>query len=72
MSASAKQEIWFLTGSQALYGQATLDEVATHSRQIAAYLDALEALPVRVVWKPTLTEPGAILRTCVEANASSD
>jgi L-arabinose isomerase len=69
MSAKSTQEIWFLTGSQELYGQETLNEVAEHSRQIAAHLDA--ALSVRVVWRPTLTGPEAILQTCLEANAAS-
>jgi len=68
VSATSTQEIWFLTGSQELYGQETLNEVAKHAREIAAHLDA--KLPVRVVWKPTLTGPDAILQTCLEASAS--
>jgi L-arabinose isomerase len=70
MSASSTQEVWFLTGSQELYGQETLDRVAAHSREITAYLDA--ALPVRVVWKPTLAGPDAILQTCLAANAAPE
>jgi len=70
MSATSTQEIWFLTGSQELYGQETLDQVAAHSREIAAYFDS--KLPVRVVWKPTLAGPDAILKTCLEANAASE
>jgi L-arabinose isomerase len=61
-------EIWFLTGSQELYGQETLNQVAEHARQIAAHFDA--ALPVRVVWKPTLKGPEAITELCLEANAA--
>jgi L-arabinose isomerase len=64
------QEVWFLTGSQDLYGQATLNKVAEHSREVVAYLDASGKLPVRVVWKPTLTGPNAITQTCLEANAA--
>ena len=48
--------------------QETLEQVAAHSREIAAHLDA--KLPVRVVWKPTLKGPDAILQMCLEANAS--
>lgn len=70
MRATSTQEIWFLTGSQELYGQETLDEVAEHARQIAAHLDA--KLPVRVVWKPTLKGPDAIFQMCQEANAAPD
>jgi L-arabinose isomerase len=68
MSATSTQEVWFLTGSQELYGQETLNSVAEHSREIAAHLD--ETLPVRVVWKPTLKGPDAILQICLEANAA--
>jgi len=67
-SPHRKQEVWFLTGSQELYGQETLNQVAEHSRQIAAHFDA--ALPVRVVWKPTLKGPEAITAMCLEANAA--
>jgi L-arabinose isomerase len=68
MSATSTQEVWFLTGSQELYGQETLNSVAEHSREIAAHLDS--TLPVRVVWKPTLKGPDAILQMCLEANAA--
>ncbi|MEV0130862.1 L-arabinose isomerase [Dactylosporangium sp. NPDC050688] len=62
-------EVWFLTGSQGLYGPETLDQVATQSRQIAATLDESPDIAVRVVWKPVLTSAGDILRVCLEANA---
>ncbi|HYP76843.1 MAG TPA: L-arabinose isomerase, partial [Polyangiaceae bacterium] len=70
MTATSTQEIWFLTGSQELYGQETLDQVAAHSREIAAHFDG--QLPVRVVWKPTLAGPDAILKACLDANAASE
>jgi L-arabinose isomerase len=63
-------EIWFLTGSQDLYGEEALKQVAEHSREIAAHLDACGALPVRVVWKPVLKGAEAILTTCREASAA--
>jgi len=61
-------EVWFLTGSQDLYGEAALVQVGQHSREIAEHLDA--RLPVRVVWKPTLKSAESILATCREASAS--
>ena len=67
MSELKKFDIWFLTGSQHLYGQDTLAQVDAHSRVIAASLDA--ALPCRVVWKPVLTGSDAILGTIRAANA---
>jgi L-arabinose isomerase len=66
-----KLEVWFLTGSQHLYGEETLKRVADDSRKIAEYLQGSGQLPVRVVWKPTLTGPDQILNVCVEANASA-
>jgi L-arabinose isomerase len=63
-------EVWFLTGSQDLYGEEALKQVAEHSREIAAHLDGCGRLPVRVVWKPTLKSSDAILQTCREAGAS--
>ncbi|MCZ2803551.1 L-arabinose isomerase [Modestobacter sp. VKM Ac-2983] len=61
-------EIWFLTGSQGLYGEETLQQVAEQSQQVAAMLDGADAVPVRVVWKPVLTDAGAIRRMMGEAN----
>ena len=62
------QEIWFLTGSQGLYGEETLQQVAEQSQRVAAVLEDADAVPVRVVWKPVLTDAGAIRRTMGEAN----
>ncbi|MEU7833354.1 MULTISPECIES: L-arabinose isomerase [unclassified Nonomuraea] len=56
-------KIWFLTGSQGLYGEDTLRQVAEQSQRIAA------ALPVPVEWKPVLTDAAAIRRVMLEANA---
>ncbi|MFY0577148.1 L-arabinose isomerase [Cystobacter fuscus] len=64
------QEVWFLTGSQHLYGNEALAKVAANSRQIAEYLDSCGKLPVRVVCKPTLTDAEAIQNVCLEANNS--
>ncbi|HWA77049.1 MAG TPA: L-arabinose isomerase, partial [Polyangiaceae bacterium] len=72
MTATKTQEVWFLTGSQELYGPETLDQVAAHSREMVAHLDTEGKLPVRVVWKPTLKGPDAILQTCLEANAAPE
>ncbi|CCQ17463.1 L-arabinose isomerase [Rhodococcus sp. AW25M09] len=63
-------EVWFLTGSQGLYGPETLEQVAVQSREIADKLDA--ALPVSVVWKPVLLDASSILRCMREANAADE
>lgn len=67
----SKYEIWFLTGSQHLYGPETLEQVASHSQEIAAALNAAGAIPVQVVYKPVLTTPEEILNICQEANSSA-
>ncbi len=60
-------EVWFLTGSQHLYGPETLAQVAEQSRGIASQL--ADNVPVRIVWKPVLTDHDAIRRIALEANA---
>ncbi|MFE2407225.1 L-arabinose isomerase [Kitasatospora sp. NPDC059408] len=69
MTSLAGREIWFLTGSQGLYGEETLRQVAEQSQRIAGALGADPALPVEIVWKPVLTDAAAIRRICLEANA---
>jgi len=66
---TSNPEVWFLTGSQGLYGPETLEQVADQSRKIADELASTE-LPVTVVWKPVLTDAAAILRLCQEADAN--
>ena len=61
--------VWFVTGSQHLYGPETLNQVAAHSQQIAAALSSSAAIPTQVVFKPVLTGPDAIRKLCREANA---
>jgi L-arabinose isomerase len=63
-------EIWFVTGSQHLYGPKTLETVAEHSREISTVLGASTHVPVQVVFKPVLTTPDAIRELCLEANSS--
>lgn len=63
-------EVWFVTGSQHLYGPRTLETVAEHSREIVAALGASKHIPVKVVFKPVLTTPDAIRELCLEANSS--
>ena len=64
--------IWFVTGSQHLYGPETLSQVAAHSEQIAAGLHSSASVPTQVVFKPVLTTPNAIRKLCREANADDE
>jgi len=61
--------LWFVTGSQHLYGPETLKQVAAHSQQIAAGLDGDSSIPTKVVFKPVLTGPDEIRKLVREANA---
>ncbi|MBC8076655.1 MAG: L-arabinose isomerase, partial [Chloroflexales bacterium] len=63
-------EVWFVTGSQHLYGPETLEQVADHSRAIARALNDAPAIPVKVVFKPVLTTPDEIAQLALEANAA--
>jgi L-arabinose isomerase len=65
-------EVWFVTGSQHLYGPKTLETVAEHSREIAAALTASKHMPMKVVFKPVLTTPEAIRDLCLEANSAKN
>lgn len=64
--------VWFLTGSQGLYGEDTLRQVAEQSSAVAAGLADAVDVPVTVRWRPVLTDPDAIRRTMLEANADDN
>jgi len=67
-----QNEVWFVTGSQHLYGPETLEQVAVHSREIAAFLNDSAHIPVRIVFKPVLTTPEVIRDLCLEANSAKN
>ena len=69
MPDSPKPQIWFLTGSQGLYGQDTLDQVADQSQQIQRTLAVAGELFAELVGKPVLTGSAAIRSVMLEANA---
>lgn len=65
-------EVWFVTGSQELYGEATLKKVAEDSQKIASGMTQSGKLPMRVVFKPVVTSPEAIYALCTEANSAEN
>jgi len=65
-------EVWFVTGSQHLYGEETLKQVAEHSQQIASGLNAAKQIPVSVVFKPTVKSTEEIYAICQEANTAKN
>ena len=64
-------EVWFVTGSQHLYGEETLRQVDEHSAIIAGSLNDSPQIPVRVVFKPVVKTPEEIYAICQEANVAS-
>jgi L-arabinose isomerase len=65
-------QVWFLTGSQHLYGPETLQQVAGQSRQIADALAERLTPTVSVAWKPVLTDAAAIRACLDDANRDPD
>jgi L-arabinose isomerase len=65
----ADREVWFLTGSQDLYGEETLAQVAEQSQEVARALGASSDVPVNVVWKPVLKDSVSIRRAMLDANS---
>jgi L-arabinose isomerase len=66
---SGKPQVWFLTGSQHLYGPETLDRVAAQSQQIQRTLSESGRIAGEIVWRPVLTDAAAIRQVMTEANA---
>ncbi len=65
-------EVWFVTGSQHLYGDETLRKVAEHSQKIVTSLDQSKQLSVSVIYKSTVKSPEEIYAICQEANTSAN
>lgn len=61
--------IWFVTGSQHLYGEEALKKVAADSQQMVAALNASGSLPLELVWKPVMVSAEAIRQLSLEANS---
>ena len=65
-------EVWFVTGSQHLYGEETLKQVAANSKEVAEGLANSVKAPVKIVFRTVLTTPDAITQTCLDANVTKN
>ena len=65
-------EVWFVTGSQHLYGEETLKQVAKHSAVISKSLNDAESIPVKLVFKPVLKSTEEIYNLCQEVNTTKN
>jgi len=72
MNKSTPPEVWYITGSQHLYGPKALEQVAENSRRIVNELNASGRLPYPVVFKPILTRPEEVRALCLEANGAKN
>lgn len=64
-----KTKIWFVTGSQHLYGEEALKTVAANAQKMVATLNAAGRLPIELDCKPVMVSPEAIRQLCLEANS---
>jgi L-arabinose isomerase len=67
-----KLEVWFVTGSQQLYGPEALKQVAVNARQVVQALDTAAAVPTKVVFKAVVKTPEEATALCQEANAAAN
>lgn len=65
-------EIWFVTGSQHLYGKKTLQQVTDNLTIISNFLDSTPSIPVNIVYKPTVKTPDEITQLCIDANTKAN
>ena len=72
MKLLASPEIWFVTGSQHLYGPGPLQQVAANSQKIARALNATKRLPLKIVFKALLNTPDDIRALCLDANSDAN
>ena len=64
------KEIWFGVGSQDLYGEEALRQVAIHSAEMVDYLNNTGKIPAKIVLKPTLKSSDGVKEFMVEASAN--
>src|SRR6187402_372594 len=68
----SQKEVWFVVGSQELYGPETLLKVAEHAKIMGKGFDEASQIPVKVVTKDTLKSPKQVLDLCLEANSNKN
>ena len=68
----SRLEVWFITGSQHLYGPKTLAQVQANSKEVVKTLNATAGLPVKLVFKPVVTTPDEISATLRAADAAPE
>ncbi len=72
MNIFKQREVWFVIGSQHLYGPKTLQQVMENAEQVVNSLNRDAGLPVKMVLKPLVTTPDEITTVCRDANYHQD
>ncbi|MBP7142559.1 MAG: L-arabinose isomerase [Opitutaceae bacterium] len=72
MPSLATPCIWFVCGSQHLYGEGALRQVESHARTVVEGLIASRGLPLPLEYRALLTTPDEITQVCIDANATPD
>ena len=68
MNVFNQLEVWFVIGSQHLYGPQTLKQVTQQADEVVNGLNKEAKLPIKLVIKPLATTPDEIVTLCREAN----
>lgn len=63
-----KYQFWLVTGSQDLYGEETLRQVAEDSKKMVDGLNDSNTIDFELVWKPTVRNSSEIYDVCNAAN----
>ncbi|GGH19399.1 L-arabinose isomerase [Sphingobacterium alkalisoli] len=72
MTEINKLQVWFITGSQDLYGPETLAQAAKHAEEIANYFNDSQTIPVEVIYKPIVKNTDEIYETILAANTAKN
>ena len=62
-------KIWFLTGTQYLYGEKTLQQISKNAFSVVEGLNESEKIPLEIVFKPILKTQEEITKICTEASS---
>lgn len=72
MEQLKKNKLWFVTGSQHLYGPGTLKQVSQNSTIIVNSFNSTKNLSAEVEFKGVVTTADEILTVCTAANGAED
>ncbi len=72
MKISDHKQVWFIAGSQHLYGLETLNKVATNARELTESLDSHDKIPVTIKFKQVVTSAEEITEICRKASVDKN